>query len=307
MGVRAMVYGDQAVMVEERHCAASFLRKAADEANQASKETGLADNLRKAAGFYDQAGELRSIWPWGGVVAEAIPGLSDPIQRRELAKAIRNASKYEKAAVAELVKALEALQKVEVIAPEFAINGAKEQVGYDVSIFQKPAFQVAGYTIVIPPGEEHTIPAFWEAVEADGRLETLKKASGSPTWVLGLGSWDPECEKNGQRYTICIEVTGHTDFTDLVRKHPLFTKQIGASEWMCFKLTGSAGDANFWRDDPYRMLKELGYVFHAKNYNLGLHFDAYPPGHDDVHNPAMQFWITVKKKKTDLRVKNTAP
>jgi hypothetical protein len=107
MGVRAMVYGDQAVMVEERHHAASFLRKAADEVNQASGETGFADALRKAAGFYDQAGELRSIWPWGGVVAEAIPSLSDPIQRRELATAIRNASNHEKAAVAELVKANE--------------------------------------------------------------------------------------------------------------------------------------------------------------------------------------------------------
>jgi predicted transcriptional regulator YdeE len=296
MGIRAMVYGDQALMVEERQYAASFLRKAANEIRTTSAEAGLADQLLRAAGRYDQAADLRKIWLWGDDVAESIPSLSDPVKRRELATAIRTISQHEKAAVAELVKALQASSKTETPAPKFAIDGAIEQVGYEVSIFQKAAFQVAGYTIVIPPGEEHTIPAFWAQVEADGRLETLEKASGSSPWVLGLGSWDPECEKKGQRYTICIEVTEHTDFTDLVRKHSLFTKQIGASDWMCFKLTGAPGDTNFWQDDPYRMLKELGYIFHAKNYNLGLHFDAYPPGHDDVVNPALEFWITVKKK-----------
>ncbi len=86
-----------------------------------------------------------------------------------------------------------------------------EITGYPVKIQHRGAFKVTGYTILVPSRSDAMIPQFWHEVTADGRLDALKRASAVPPWVLGLGSWDPECEKGGQRYTICIEETEHTD------------------------------------------------------------------------------------------------
>jgi predicted transcriptional regulator YdeE len=184
---------------------------------------------------------------------------------------------------------LEEYRKMEVL------ENAEAIVGYRVKMMQKPAFQVVGFTFIIPPAQEAVIPKLWDEVEADGRLVDLIKASPIPTWVLGMGSWDPECEKHGMRYTICIELTGQTDLRNLVSKYPLFTKQIGASDWMCFKLTHQPGNQRFWQDNPYQMMKKLGYKLNTGDFSIGLHFDAYPPGFDAIENPSMEFWITVKK------------
>jgi len=176
------------------------------------------------------------------------------------------------------------------------LEHSEEIVGYKVCIMQKPAFKVTGYTLLVPPQLDEMIPQFWSQVTNDGRLELLKNASSTRPWVLGLGSWDPECGKKGQRYTICIEATEYTDFTSLAAKHPLFTKEIGASDWMCFQTAQQVYEGRFWKDDPYRMMKKLGYLFHASDLSLGLHFDAYPPDYDLVHHSAMEFWLTVRKK-----------
>jgi hypothetical protein len=64
---------------------------------------------------------------------------------------------------------------------------------------------------------------------------------------------------------------------------------------MCFEMIQSIYDERFWKDNPYRMMPKLGYQFHTGNYDVGLHFDAYPPYYDQVSNPAMEFWITVVK------------
>jgi predicted transcriptional regulator YdeE len=161
---------------------------------------------------------------------------------------------------------------------------------------QRPAFKVTGYTLLVPPRSDEMIPQFWRQITADGRLELLKNASSNPPWILGLGSWDPECEKHGQRYTICIEATEYTDFTPLAEKYSLFTKEIGASDWMCYQTTQKIYDERFWKDNPYKMMKKLGYLFNGADFSVGLHFDAYPPDFDNESNPAMEFWITVKKK-----------
>jgi len=105
MDLRAMVYGDQATMLYERREAATFLRKAA-QANPA------ADYLLKAAALYDQVSNATSlIWPWGVASnADAIPGLSNPAVRRQLAAAIRETGVKEARAVAMLEKALSVMK-----------------------------------------------------------------------------------------------------------------------------------------------------------------------------------------------------
>ena len=67
---------------------------------------------------------------------------------------------------------------------------------------------------------------------------------------------------------------------------------------MCFETTQKEFDERFWRDNPYTMMKKLGYQFHRGregDYSVGLHFDAYPPDYDPEENPLMEFWITVVK------------
>ncbi len=113
---------------------------------------------------------------------------------------------------------------------------------------------------------------------ADGSFEALMKASSVPAWALGLGSWDPECEPSGQRYTICLEETEQTDFSHLAKKHPLHTQRFEGCDWICFEMDGK----QLWKDDPYTMLGKLGYRFHLR---VGVHFDAYPPGYHPETNP----------------------
>ncbi len=182
------------------------------------------------------------------------------------------------------------------------IANSQELTGYRVKVLTRKAFRVRGYTLVMPPVKrgDMTIPRLWDAMIADGRLKQLREASAVPTCILGLGSWDPECPKGGQRYTICIEETEHTDFTRLAAQVDLFGKTIGASDWLCFETRlGEEYPGRFWKDNPYKMMGPLGYKFYGAegDYSVGLHIEAYPPdfsfGSDK--NTAMEFWITVVK------------
>ena len=189
--------------------------------------------------------------------------------------------------------------------PTTYLADSEEITGYKVKIWTGEAFRVVGFTLLVTAGRkfERMVPDFWSEVVADGRLARLIAASTVQPWVLGLSSWDPECKKHGFRYTICIEETEHTDFTPLAQEYSLFRKQIGASDWMCFELPEDLSpNGPFWRDDPYKMMGNLGYEFHdAPDHSLGLHFDAYPPSHrfgfgaDYDPKQPIEFWLSVKK------------
>lgn len=182
------------------------------------------------------------------------------------------------------------------------IENSQQIVGYRVKVARRGPFRVRGYTMILPPGKDGDaqIPRLWDEVIRDKRLAKLIGASAVPTWVLGLGSWDPQCPKGGQRYTICIEETQKTDFGPLATAGTLFGKAIGPSDWLCFETElGEEYPARFWRDNPYKMMGRLGYRFNSgeRDYSVGLHFEAYPPefsfGSDK--NRRMEFWITVEK------------
>jgi hypothetical protein len=102
MGIRVMVYGDQCVMLEERHEAARFLRRMKAVAPEA------AAHLENAAALYDAVGDLVTpLWPWPiDPGAGAIQALGDARTRRELAGHIRAAKVKEAQAVAHLEHAL---------------------------------------------------------------------------------------------------------------------------------------------------------------------------------------------------------
>ncbi len=105
MGTRVMVYGDQCLMLEERHEAARFLRRMIGVAPEA------AAHLEAAAALYDQVGDrVAPLWPWPiDPSAGAMQALADPGTRRELAGHVRAARDKEAEAVACLERALEAM------------------------------------------------------------------------------------------------------------------------------------------------------------------------------------------------------
>jgi hypothetical protein len=105
MGTRVIVYGDQCVMVEERHEAARFLRRMKTVASEA------ADHLEAAAALFEQVGDrVTPLWPWPiDPGAGAMRALADAGKRRELAGHIRAARDKEARAVEHLEQALAAL------------------------------------------------------------------------------------------------------------------------------------------------------------------------------------------------------
>jgi hypothetical protein len=79
------------------------------------------------------------------------------------------------------------------------LEHCEEITGYKVNTVHRPAFKVTGYSLLVPPQSDEMIPQFWSQVASNGKLALLKNASSVRPWTLGLGSWDPECEKHGQR------------------------------------------------------------------------------------------------------------
>ncbi len=106
LGTRAMVYGDQCVMLEERRDAAAFLRRMKGCSREA------ASHLDAAAALYDEVAALGSkLWPWPSPDQSAcVQPLSDPRARRELAGQVRTAREKEARAVVLLQKALAAIK-----------------------------------------------------------------------------------------------------------------------------------------------------------------------------------------------------
>ncbi|MFB3881262.1 MAG: hypothetical protein ACE149_08355 [Armatimonadota bacterium] len=106
MGTRAMIHGDQAVMLEDRRAAITYLRSMASVAPEAAGE------LNAAADLYERAvGEMSGIWLWGHDMGpEVAKGLLDPATRRGIARHVRLARDREAEAVNHLEAALAALR-----------------------------------------------------------------------------------------------------------------------------------------------------------------------------------------------------
>ncbi len=169
---------------------------------------------------------------------------------------------------------------------------------YDYRVVRRGSFRVAGYTYLVPKGVDGAVPRFWDALAEDGRLERLVGcARGGRPAFLGLGSWDPECTGHSHRYTVCLEETASTDFSAIAADPGFFATEIGASDWLCFRVPFERYMARFWQDDPYKIIPELGLEFHTAkgDYSVGLHYEVYPPGWDEDPEQWIEFRITVRE------------
>jgi len=167
---------------------------------------------------------------------------------------------------------------------------------YDFRVVRREGFRVAGYTYLVPKDVEGAVPRFWDALAEDGRLERLIAcADGGRAPLLGLGSWDPECKGHDHRYTVCVEETDRTDFAPIAGDAGFLAKELGASDWLCFRVPFERYMSGFWQDNPYTMIEELGLRFHTAkgDYSVGLHYEVYPPGWDEDPEQWIEFRITV--------------
>lgn len=105
LGVRVMILGDQAVMLEERRNAASYLRSMVEVAPEA------AEHLTAAAGLFEEAAsQMPGVWLWGSNMGPEVgQALTDAEIRRGIARHIRLARGAEARGVEHLEKALAVL------------------------------------------------------------------------------------------------------------------------------------------------------------------------------------------------------
>ncbi|NLD44557.1 MAG: hypothetical protein GX657_13810 [Chloroflexi bacterium] len=104
LATRTMVHGDQAVMLEERHNAAAYLRAGLALLPEAGEA------LAAAAAHYERAaGEMDAIWLWGADMGPRVGrALVSADTRRSIARHIRLARDAEATAVEHLERALRA-------------------------------------------------------------------------------------------------------------------------------------------------------------------------------------------------------
>ncbi len=106
MSWRAMIYGDQCIMLEERKHAAGFLHKMALRVPEAALY------LKEAATRYEAVSSLiRSIWPWDESYDGFIHTMGDPGFRRGMAYQILKAGSIEAEALVYLEAALELIAR----------------------------------------------------------------------------------------------------------------------------------------------------------------------------------------------------
>ncbi len=106
LATRVMVHGDQAMMLDERHNAAGYLRSMAKVAPEAG------EHLKAAAALYDQvADHMPAIWLWGHSMGPEVgQAMVDRATRVGIARGIRAAGEVEARGVEALEKALAILK-----------------------------------------------------------------------------------------------------------------------------------------------------------------------------------------------------
>ena len=149
-----------------------------------------------------------------------------------------------------------------------------------------PAFTVTGITRIVASGGE-----VYNAVRRDGRWEALRRLGGEDATLYGVASFDKACSQGTYRYTLGVK-GALTTAGDLLAGETLFSLPIRQAGWLVFELDDfEAQYGGFWRDDPYRMVQELGWAF---DYGVGLHIDVFPPAYVSDHDP-MSFMMPVKR------------
>ena len=157
---------------------------------------------------------------------------------------------------------------------------------YRTTYQEWPAFTVTGISRVVASGGE-----VYGDVRSDGRWEALRQLGGEDATLYGVASLDKAGFQGAYRYTLGVKDVP-VAAGDQLAGEPLFTLPIRQAGWLVFELDDFMGQwGDFWRDDPYRMVQELGWVYDA---GVGLHIDVFPPAYVSEHDP-VSFMMPVKR------------
>ena len=165
-------------------------------------------------------------------------------------------------------------------------NDQQGDIGYKTRYQDLPAFDVTGFTKIVKSGGE-----LYDEVRRDGRWDKLKSIAGDDKTIFGVASLDKHCPKGSYRYTVGIKAKAETTHGPRLDED-LFSIHIREATWLIFVLEDFKKQyGEFWRDDPYRLIGRLGWVFDSA---VGLHIDAFAEPYASDHD-GMEFMMPVKR------------
>ena len=155
------------------------------------------------------------------------------------------------------------------------------------------SFDIIGFTAMTKSGGE-----LHDAVRSDGRWNALQSMNSKNKTTYGVASDDAcpvECNNRTDncpkarcfRYTIGI--AEDENFIANPAYGELYKYHVKESDWIVFMLDAENGHGELWRNDPYKMIAELGYEY---NTELSNHIDVMYGGYDGV----FEFWMPVKQR-----------
>jgi len=173
--------------------------------------------------------------------------------------------------------------------------------GFKISIIQRPAFKVAGYTRPVNL-DGNSIALFIKELAESRQMSKLAATLQSPQqiWVClsdvnCSGSkrfcavCDQSCSGFHTRCTVCVEKTEQHDFSQF-NDNELFSFSVPASEWAEFEVGEDHATGELYRFDAYKVVGEIGYQWDDK---IRLHFDN---EHEWEPGKAMTLLLPVKRK-----------
>jgi len=159
--------------------------------------------------------------------------------------------------------------------------------GYITKYQRLPAFDLTGFTKIVPSGGE-----LYDEVRNDGRWKLLRDIAGDDKTIYGVASFDKECTKDRYRYTLAVKASeDHVRNSNL--GDSLFSIHIKGSEWIIFTIESFAAQwGKFWQDNPYNLINKLGWDF---NSMVGLHIDVFPQSYSS-NDDCMEFMMPVRRR-----------
>ena len=157
---------------------------------------------------------------------------------------------------------------------------------YRTTVQEWPAFTITGVSSITASGGE-----IFDAVRQGGRWEALQRLGGDDATLYGVASYDKAATQGAYRYTLGVKDAA-VAADALLGEEALFSIPIRQARWVVFELDDFAAQwGEFWRQDPYRMVQELGWVYDAR---VGLHIDVFTPAFVSEHDP-VAFMMPVRR------------
>lgn len=148
------------------------------------------------------------------------------------------------------------------------------------------AFEVIGFSKIVASGGEQ-----YGEVRGDGRWEQLRHLGGEEPTIYGVAAEDTEAPKGRYRYTVGVKAT-EALLAKADKPENLFTLRIPASDWLIFRLNFKDLFGQLWRDNPYRLVTQVGWDF---NTDVNLHSDVFNPCYVKDGEDDFEFWMPVKR------------